>query len=175
GYAYRYVVEGKEYIGYSGRNWEEEKLHRFAIGEEASVVLSESHPWFSSFKSRQTSGVSVLIVLAMIFLEGLCLLALISPRSLDVFRTKQPQPPDEIAQRFIHLFLLQAQKDGATEIIVGTASPFGVPIRYKVDDTWHEMPLFSSHIRADVVSELVRMARFLDGQIPGEGVLEESL
>src|SRR5207244_1047767 len=105
-YAYRYIVEGKEYVDYSGQNWEEEKLHRFAIGEETSVVVSESHPQFSSFKPRQTSGVSLLIVLAMIFLEGLCLLALISPRSLDVFRAKQQQPPNEITQRFIHLFLL---------------------------------------------------------------------
>ena len=172
-YAYRYVVDGKEYVGRSGRNWEEEKLHQFAIGEETSVVVSKSHPWFSSFKPRQTSGVNLLIVLVMIFLEGICLVALISPRSLDMFKVNQQQPPNEMIQRFIHVLLLQAQKDGATEIIVGTASPFGVPMRCKVGDTWHEMPPFSSHIRRDVVSELVRMAGA--GQIPGAAVLDESL
>ena len=60
-------------------------------------------------------------------------------------------------------------------MVVGIASPFGVTIRYKVENTWHEMPPFSAHIRADVVSELIRMAGFPAGQIPGEGVLDESL
>jgi hypothetical protein len=153
-YAYRYAVDGKEYIGYSGRTWEEEELHRLAVGEKTSVVVSESHPWLSSFKARQTGWMGLLIVFAMIFLECICLVALISPHSLDVFKVKKQRPPNVDIERFIHQFLLQVQKEGATEIVVGTASPFGVPARYKVGDTWREMPLFSSHIRRDVVSEL---------------------
>ncbi len=81
---------------------------------------------------------------------------------------------DEAIRRFIRLILLQAQQDGATELIIGIRSPGGVPIRYKVEGTWYEMSPFPSDIRADVVSELVRMAAFHAGQIPGEGVLNES-
>ena len=81
----------------------------------------------------------------------------------------------EEIQRFIRLVLFQMHQDKATEAVIGIASPRGVPIRYKVGNAWHEMPPFPAHIRADVVSELVRMAGFRAGQIPGEGVLEENL
>jgi type II secretory ATPase GspE/PulE/Tfp pilus assembly ATPase PilB-like protein len=83
-------------------------------------------------------------------------------------------PRNEAIQQFIRLVLLQAQQDEATELIIGIASPSGVPIRYKVEGTWHEVPPFPSRIRPDVVSELVRMAGFHAGQIPGEGVLDEN-
>ena len=82
---------------------------------------------------------------------------------------------DETVRRFIHLLLFQAQQDQATELVIGIASPGGgTPIRYKVEETWHDLSPFPSHIRPDVISELVRMAKFHDGQIPGEGVLDES-
>jgi hypothetical protein len=177
-YSFRYVVDGKEYIGHGVRAWEDEKIRRLAAGEQISVVMSESHPWISDIKPRQTSWAVFPIVVAMTLLECLCFVALISPRSLDVFKAKQQQqqqPPNLDIRRFIRLVLLQAQKDGATEIVVGIASPSGVPIRYKVEDAWQEMPPFPSHIRPDVVSELVRMAGFHAGQIPREGVLDESL
>jgi type II secretory ATPase GspE/PulE/Tfp pilus assembly ATPase PilB-like protein len=83
---------------------------------------------------------------------------------------------DETIRRFIRLVLLQAQQDQATDLVFGTASPCeGVPIRYKVDGTWYEMSPFPAHIRPGVVSELVRMAKFPAGHIPGEGVLDESV
>jgi hypothetical protein len=172
-YAYRYVADRKEYIGHDGRNSEEE-LHSLAVGEETSVIVSKSHPWFSSFKSRQTGGVDILIVFAMTFLECFCLVAVISPRSLDGFKVKQEQPPDTIIQRFIYLLLLQAQKDGATEIIVGTASAFDVPVRCKIEGAWRELPSFPSRMRRSVVSELARMAGDT-GQVSGEGFLDEHL
>ena len=171
-YAYHYVVDGKDYIGYSGRTWAEERLHRLAVGEETSIVVSESHPWFSSFKPRENGMMGHLLLFAMIFLECLCLLAVISRRSLDLFKVNKQRPPKVGVERFIHQLLLQAQKDGATEIIMGMPSPFGVRVRYKVEDTWREMPSFSSHIRRDVVSELVRMTGAR--RIPGEGILDES-
>jgi hypothetical protein len=77
-------------------------------------------------------------------------------------------------RRFIHLVLLQAQQDQATELVIGVASPGGgIPIRYKVEEVWYEMSPFPSHVRPKVVSELVRMAKFHAEQIPGEGVLDE--
>jgi hypothetical protein len=151
-----------------------------AVGEETSVVVSESHPWLSSFKPRQINPVILLGTFGMFFFECILLVALISPRSLDGLLNVKPRPPNLLTQRFIHQFLLDAQKDGATEIIVGTASPFGVPVRYKVKDTWREMPSYSSrgtssfgsHGRRGVVSELVRMVGAR--QIPAEGILDES-
>ena len=76
-------------------------------------------------------------------------------------------------RRFIRLVLFQAQQDQATELIIGVASPSEVPIKYKVEGIWYEMSPFPAHIRGDVVSELVRMAKFHAGHIPGEGVLDE--
>ena len=82
---------------------------------------------------------------------------------------------DVAIRRFIHLVLLQAQQDQATELVIGIPLPNGgVPIRYKIEETWHEMSPFPDHIRQSVISELIHMARFHAGLIPGEGVLDES-
>ena len=91
---------------------------------------------------------------------------------LDIFKRSNPEHDDAI-RRFVRLLLFQAQQDGAIELIVGRASPKGVPMKYKSKNAWHELPPFPSHIRPDVVSELLRMAHFPAGHFPGEGVLEE--
>jgi len=76
-------------------------------------------------------------------------------------------------RRFIHLVLLQAQQDAATELIIGTAAiSGGTSIRYKVAATWYDMSPFPSHIRRDGIAELSRMARLPVGQFPSEGVLD---
>jgi type II secretory ATPase GspE/PulE/Tfp pilus assembly ATPase PilB-like protein len=83
--------------------------------------------------------------------------------------------PDGAIRRLIHLVLLQAQQELATELIIGIAPQSGgTPIRYKIEDAWYDMSPIPSRIRPDVISELVRMAKFHAGQIPGEGVLDES-
>ena|SRR5450631_190095 len=93
---------------------------------------------------------------------------------VDVLKRSEPQH-DGAVRRFIHMVLLQAQQDQATELVIGIASSTGgTPIRYKVEDTWYDMSPFPSHVRPDVISELVRMAKFHAGQIPGGGVLDES-
>jgi hypothetical protein len=91
----------------------------------------------------------------------------------DVLKRSEGKHDDAI-RRFIHLVLFQSQQDRATELVVGIATPSGVPIRYKLEGMWYEMSPFPSHIRADVVSELLRMAGFHAGQVPGEGVLNAS-
>jgi type II secretory ATPase GspE/PulE/Tfp pilus assembly ATPase PilB-like protein len=83
---------------------------------------------------------------------------------------------DEAIRRFIFLILLQAQQSQATELIIGAPSAgHDVPIKYRVDDVWFELAPVPSHIWEDIVSELVRMANFHAGQIPGEGLLDERL
>jgi len=92
---------------------------------------------------------------------------------MDVLKHSEPKQSGAF-RRFIHLLLAQAQQDQATEMVIGTVSPAGTPIRYKVEDVWCDLPPFPEHIRPEVISELVRMARFPAGQIPGEGILDES-
>lgn len=93
---------------------------------------------------------------------------------LDVLQRPE-RGHDSAARRFIHLVLSMAQLDRATEIIIGAATPSGdTPMRYKVEETWYDLLPFPSHIRPHVIAELVRMARFHAGHIPGEGVLDES-
>jgi hypothetical protein len=82
---------------------------------------------------------------------------------------------DSAIRHFILLVLLQAQQDRATELMVGIAPQSGsTPIGYKVEGTWYDLSPFPSHLRPGVVSELARLAKFPAGQIPGEGVLDES-
>jgi hypothetical protein len=85
------------------------------------------------------------------------------------------QPPSHLeefsVQRFILLLLFQAQQDCATELVIGPATPKGTSIRYKVEDTWHEMHPFPSHIRPALVAELGCMAGFSEGLFPKEGPL----
>jgi type II secretory ATPase GspE/PulE/Tfp pilus assembly ATPase PilB-like protein len=80
-------------------------------------------------------------------------------------------------RRFITLLLVQAQQDGASELIVGVAAAggTGTPIRYKVEGCWHDMSPFPSHIRARVVSELGSMAGLRRGHYPKDGVLSVPL
>jgi hypothetical protein len=92
---------------------------------------------------------------------------------VDVLKRSESKQGGAV-RRFIHLVLFQAQQDQATDLIVGVASPAGTPIRYKVGDAWYDLSPFPSHIRADFVSEVVRMAKFPAGQIPGGGVLDIS-
>jgi hypothetical protein len=85
------------------------------------------------------------------------------------------QPPSQVeedaVQRFILLLLFQAQQNCATELVIGPATRKGTPIRYKVEDTWHEMHPFPSRVRPAVVAELGRMAGFPEGSFPKEGPL----
>jgi hypothetical protein len=81
-----------------------------------------------------------------------------------------------IARRFICLLLLQADQERATELIIDVESPDGwVCLQYKIKGKWYDLDPFPSHIRPDVIAELVRMSNFPMGQIPGTGVLDECI
>jgi hypothetical protein len=79
----------------------------------------------------------------------------------------------ETIQKFIRVVLFQASQDNAAELVVGKALPDSTtPIRYKIDETWHELSPFPSHIRPAVISELARMANFAVGQTAGCGTFD---
>lgn len=85
----------------------------------------------------------------------------------------KPQKNKEIKtiRRIIYSLLFQAQRDRASEMIIGVAMPYETPVRYNVEGTWHDRPLLSE-IRAAVVVELARMAGFPPGRFSGEGCFE---
>jgi hypothetical protein len=91
----------------------------------------------------------------------------------DLIDVLQPpcQVEEDAVHRFIMLLLFQAQQDCATELVIGPATRKGTPIKYKVEDAWHEMGPFPSRIRPAVVAELARMAAFPEGAFPKEGPL----
>jgi type II secretory ATPase GspE/PulE/Tfp pilus assembly ATPase PilB-like protein len=80
---------------------------------------------------------------------------------------------DSAVRQFIHLVLLQAQQDEASELIIGTTQANEeTPIRYKIAGTWYDMSPFPSHIRRDVITEIATIARIPIGLFPIEGVLD---
>jgi hypothetical protein len=94
---------------------------------------------------------------------------------IDVLKPSSPKQDDTV-RRFIFLVLIQAQEDGATQLVIGVAPPnSGVPIRYQVKGTWYEMSPFPSHIRHDVIAELGRLAKLPSGQFPNQGTLDVTL
>jgi hypothetical protein len=92
---------------------------------------------------------------------------------MDVLKRMESKQDGAIRQ-YIHMILFQAQQDQATDLVIGAASSdAGTPIRYKIEDVWYDFAPFPSSIRPDVLSELTSMAKFPEGQICGEGILEE--
>lgn len=80
---------------------------------------------------------------------------------------------EEAIRTLIRAILFEAQSVCAKELVIGPARRKGTPVRYKVEDTWHEMHPFPSRIRPAVVAELGRMAGSPEGSFPKEGSLSE--
>jgi len=91
---------------------------------------------------------------------------------VDVLRRSE-RTQDKAVRRFIHVLLLQALRDNATDLVIGTNTTSEVtPLRYKVEGTWYDMAPFPSNIRPDIVTELARMAKLVGEQFPSEGIVE---
>jgi len=74
---------------------------------------------------------------------------------------------------FIHLILLQAQQDQATDLVIGAAPDRGdTPIRHRIEGTWYDISPFPSQIRPAMTVELGRLAKLPVGQFPSQGVLD---
>jgi type II secretory ATPase GspE/PulE/Tfp pilus assembly ATPase PilB-like protein len=78
---------------------------------------------------------------------------------------------DDPIKRFTLLVLFQAHMDGASELVIGTMSAEGSPIRYKVGDTWHDLSPPPSHILPGVVAQLERLAGLRLERPPKEGTI----
>lgn len=73
-------------------------------------------------------------------------------------------------RQFLTLVLMEAHQ--ASRIVIGPEPEIGsLPhIRYKVGETWHEIP-YASEARTSLIAELQRMASLPSSQFPCEGTL----
>jgi hypothetical protein len=76
------------------------------------------------------------------------------------------------AYTLVVVLLFRAQEDQATEFVIGPSSGADTPMRYKIGDSWRDLPPFPARIRRDVVAELGRIARLPTGRFPNRGVLD---
>ena len=76
---YRYTVDGKEYTGTSKRDWEAEKVHALQVGETTPVLVSASHPWFSSLQTWRLRWLAFPFIVLVLLLEFFLLVVLIDP------------------------------------------------------------------------------------------------
>jgi hypothetical protein len=79
---------------------------------------------------------------------------------------------DDPIKRCTLLVLFQAQKDHATELVVG--APFGerAPIRYKVGEKWYDWKSPGPELVPDIIAELGRLAAFTKRPFPKEALLD---
>ena len=93
----------------------------------------------------------------------------------SLFGRKQPKAdgPESSVRGFIHLLLFQAQRDGATELVIGGASRRNdTPMRIKVRGAWRDLPPFPSGMRSSVIAELLQIAGHSAERFPYEGMLD---
>jgi type II secretory ATPase GspE/PulE/Tfp pilus assembly ATPase PilB-like protein len=75
-------------------------------------------------------------------------------------------------QRLALGILAQAQRDRATELVFSTATRAAIPVRYKVNETWHDWSGPPPRLVPEVVAELGRLARFTKRPFPKEGLID---
>src|SRR5438552_3838127 len=77
---YRYTANGKEYVGTSRRDWEDEKVHELRASEETTVFFSTSHPSLSSLQTSRFSWGAFPFIVLMLLLEFFLLAVLVDPK-----------------------------------------------------------------------------------------------
>jgi hypothetical protein len=82
---------------------------------------------------------------------------------------------EEPIKRFTLLVLLQAQQDHATELTIGLGTSGRPAIKYKVDNTWHDMSPPPADIMPAVVAELGRLAAFSKRPFAKEALIDVPL
>lgn len=82
---YRYSVNGKNYSGVCGRNWQDPKYSGVEAGEESIVYYSASHPWISCLRKPRTVIEGLPVILIALFLEVLAAMTIVNPQSRWAF------------------------------------------------------------------------------------------
>jgi len=73
-------------------------------------------------------------------------------------------------RQFLTLVLMEAQQ--ASQIVIGPEAEIGAlpKIKYRVGETWHELP-YASEFRPALIAEVQRMAGLASAVFPCEGTL----
>jgi hypothetical protein len=83
---------------------------------------------------------------------------------------------EDMLRSIIHGIVFMAQEEQATELVIGVPSTSGdMPIRYKVENSWHDLVPFPTDIRKELLAGLADMAHLPDGSFPKRGVLDITL
>ena len=88
---YRYVVNAKEYIGHSARNWRDPRYARVEGGEHCPVYFSASHPWVSALYRPDGVVGALPVVILILLLEACALATVINPSNRYALRLGSPQ------------------------------------------------------------------------------------
>jgi len=78
---YKYVVEGREYAGRGGRNWDDPKYRDAKVGQESVVYFSASHPWLSQLSMPRAVMEGAPVILIVLGLELFAITTIIKPTS----------------------------------------------------------------------------------------------
>lgn len=100
---------------------------------------------------------------------------------MDVLNQTKQEPRSSIGSIFLfrqilQVTLFQALHDEATEVVIGAVQPSrGLPIKYKVKNSWHDLVAIPPNYRDGLISEIMQMAKMPAGQFPNEGILDTTL
>lgn len=89
---YKYVVDQREYIGQSSRNWKDAK--KVQVGERTVVYFSASHPWLSLLYMPETALLGLPVIVLVLVLEVFAMITIIKPKSRWAFRWLQKREKD---------------------------------------------------------------------------------
>ncbi len=77
---------------------------------------------------------------------------------------------NQLAKRWVLLVISSAQREGATDLILGPGADGGTAARYKVADAWHDYSP-SEVTWSSVGSELGGLAGIRDKAFPKQGII----
>jgi hypothetical protein len=93
---YKYVVEGREYAGRSGRNWDDPKYRDVKVGQESVVYFSASHPWLSQLSMPRSIMEGAPVVLIVLGFELFAITTIIKPTGRWAFSFVQKGKKNDV-------------------------------------------------------------------------------
>jgi hypothetical protein len=77
---YRYMVNQQEYVGKSGRNWQEANYSNVQVGGKSVVYFSISHPWLSLLYKPRTVIEGLPVVIIAFLIELFAITTVLNPK-----------------------------------------------------------------------------------------------
>ena len=80
-------------------------------------------------------------------------------------------PTTEMIKRTALLIVAQAQRDGATDLVLSRAADGGTSMRYQISGTWHDWTPAPGLIWPILLSELWGLAGIRQAPFPKQGII----